>query len=104
MEASHWLGWTLHYLGRLEEAQQIATQAVALAERVGAPDRFGLPNVRAVAYMVAASRGEWRPAVDAIAALVDGFASQAAEGPGFDAERESELLYDLVRLFLTRRS
>jgi DNA-binding CsgD family transcriptional regulator len=70
VEASHWLGWTLHYLGRLEEAEEIATQTVVLAERVGAPDRFGLPNVRAVAHMVSASRGEWRPAVAALAAQI----------------------------------
>jgi len=70
VEAGHWLGWTLHYLGRLEEAAEVATQTVALAERVGAPDRFGLPNLRAVAHMVSASRGDWRPAVAAIAAQV----------------------------------
>ena len=71
VEASHWLAWTLHYLGRLEEAEEISTQTVALAERVGAPDRFGLPNVRALAHMVSASRGEWRPAVAAIAVQVE---------------------------------
>ncbi|HEU4978195.1 MAG TPA: LuxR family transcriptional regulator [Solirubrobacteraceae bacterium] len=67
VEATHWLGWTLHYLGRLEEAEDLTSQTVALAERVGPPDRFGLQNIRATAYTVRASRGDWRGAVAAIA-------------------------------------
>lgn len=71
VEVSHWLGWTLHYLGRLAEAEQLTWQTVALAERVGPPDRFGLPNLRATAYMASASRGDWRSAVAGIREQVD---------------------------------
>jgi len=71
VEASHWLGWTLHYLGRLEEAEQLTWQTVSLAERVGPPERFGLPNLRATAYMASASRGDWRTAVAGIREQVD---------------------------------
>jgi DNA-binding CsgD family transcriptional regulator len=60
VEASHWLGWTLHYLGRLEEAETVTRQTVALAERVGSPERFSLPNLKATSYSVSASRGDWR--------------------------------------------
>src|SRR5205814_3178098 len=59
VEASHWLGWTLHYLGRLEEAETVTRQTVALAERVGSPERFSLPNLKATSYSVSASRGDW---------------------------------------------
>jgi DNA-binding CsgD family transcriptional regulator len=67
VEATHWLGWILHYLGRLEEAETLTSQAVALAERVGPPARFSLATQRATAHSVSASRGDWRPAVAGIA-------------------------------------
>lgn len=67
VEASHWLGWSLHQLGALEEAENVTRQTVELAERVGPPDRFSLAVLRAAAHGVAASRGDWRPAVDALA-------------------------------------
>jgi DNA-binding CsgD family transcriptional regulator len=63
VEASHWLGWSLHQLGQLEEAEVATRQTVALAERVGPPDRFSLAVLRAAAHGVAASRGDWRSAV-----------------------------------------
>lgn len=67
VEATHWLGWTLQQLGQLEEAERLTQQAVALAERVGAPDRFSLATQRATAHAVSASRGDWRRGVAAIA-------------------------------------
>jgi DNA-binding CsgD family transcriptional regulator len=67
VEATHWLGWSLHQLGRLEEAETVTRQTVALAERVGPPDRFSIAVLRAAAHGVAASRGDWRPAVEAVA-------------------------------------
>ncbi len=67
VEAMHWLGWSWHQLGRFEEAETLTQQMVALAERVGAPDRFSLPTERATAYSVSASRGDWRSGVGQIA-------------------------------------
>lgn len=70
VEASHWLGWALRELGRLEEAEEVTRRTVALAERVGPPARFGLPNVRANALFTQASRGDWRAPVQAMAEQV----------------------------------
>jgi DNA-binding CsgD family transcriptional regulator len=70
VEASHWLGWSLHQLGQLEEAETITRQTVALAERVGPPDRFSLAVLRAAAHGVAASRGDSRSAVMALAQCI----------------------------------
>jgi len=67
VEASHWLGGSLHQLGQLEEAESVTRQTVDLAERVGPPDRFSLAVIRAGAHAVAASRGHLRPALDALA-------------------------------------
>ncbi len=67
VEASHWLGWSLHQLGQLEEAEVVTRQTVELAERVGPPDRFSLAVLRAAAHGVAASRGDPRSAVAALA-------------------------------------
>lgn len=66
VEALHWLGWSLQQLGRLEEAEAVTRQTVELAERVGPPDRFSLAVLRAVAHGVAASRGDWKPAEQAL--------------------------------------
>jgi DNA-binding NarL/FixJ family response regulator len=66
VEATHWVGWIAHHLGRLDEASEVMQQAVALAARVGAPRRFTLAILRAVAHSVEASRGDWRRSVDAI--------------------------------------
>lgn len=66
-EATHWLGWSLQQLGRLEEAERATRQTVALAERVGAPDRFSLAVLRSAAHGVSASRGYWRRGVAGIA-------------------------------------
>lgn len=71
VEATHWLGWSLHYLGRLEEAEALTWQAVALAERVGAPARFSLATQRATAHAASASRGDWRRGVAGIAEQAD---------------------------------
>lgn len=67
VEATHWLGWSLHQLGQLEEAESVTRETVELAERVGPPDRFSLAVLRAAAHGVAASRGDWRSAVTALA-------------------------------------
>jgi DNA-binding CsgD family transcriptional regulator len=59
-EATHWVGWIAHHLGRLDEAAEFMEQAVALAARVGAPRRFTVAQLRAVARSVEASRSDWR--------------------------------------------
>lgn len=66
VEATHWLAWIAHHLGRLDEAAELIRQAVALGTRVGAPRRFTLAILRALAHSVEASRGDWRRAVAAI--------------------------------------
>lgn len=60
VEATHWVGWIAHHLGRLDVATDMLEQTIALAVRVGAPRRFTLPQLRAVARSIAASRGDWR--------------------------------------------
>jgi DNA-binding CsgD family transcriptional regulator len=71
VEASHWLGWSLQELGRLEEAETVTHQTVGLAERVGPPDRFSLAVLRAAAHRVTASRVAWQPAAAALEQLID---------------------------------
>lgn len=66
VEATHWVGWVAHHLGRLEEASGYMEQAVALAARVGPPRRFTVTQLRAVACSVDASRIDWRGNVAAI--------------------------------------
>lgn len=68
VEATHWVGWIAHHRGRLEEAASHLEQAVELAERVGPPRRFTIPQLRAVAHSIDASRGDWRTNVAAIEA------------------------------------
>lgn len=70
VEALHWLSWSVQQLGRLEEAEALSRQAVELAERVGPPDRFSLAVLRARALVASASRGEWKPAVEGLAARI----------------------------------
>jgi DNA-binding NarL/FixJ family response regulator len=66
VEATHWAGWIAHHRGRLDQAAELMDRAVALAERVGAPRRFTVPILRALAHSVEASRGGWRDRVAAI--------------------------------------
>jgi DNA-binding NarL/FixJ family response regulator len=66
VEATHWVGWIAHHLGRLDEAAEHLERAVALAERVGPPRRFTLAQLRAVAHSIDASRVGWRGNVAAI--------------------------------------
>ncbi|HET6908953.1 MAG TPA: LuxR C-terminal-related transcriptional regulator [Mycobacteriales bacterium] len=66
VEATHWVGWIAHHLGRLSEASEYMERAVALAERVGPPRRFTVAQLRAVSRSVDASKGEWRSNVAGI--------------------------------------
>lgn len=70
VEATHWVGWIAHQLGRLDEASAMMNQAIALAERVGAPRRFTLPQLRAVLYGIEASRSDWQSNVEALERLI----------------------------------
>jgi DNA-binding CsgD family transcriptional regulator len=70
VEATHWVGWIAHHLGRLEEAANHLEQAVELAERVGPPRRFTIAQLRAVGHSIEASRGDWRTNVAAIEASI----------------------------------
>lgn len=70
LEATHWVGWIAHHLGRLEEASKRLAQAVALAERIGPPRRFTVAQLRAVAHSIDASRSDWRANVAAIEAAI----------------------------------
>lgn len=60
VEATHWVGWISHHLGQLDAASGYLAQALALAARVGAPRRFTVAQLRAVAFSIEASRGDWR--------------------------------------------
>ena len=70
VEATHWVGWIAHHLGRLDEAVDYLEQAVKLAARVGAPRRFTVAQLRAVASSIDASRSDWRSGVAAIEAAI----------------------------------
>ena len=60
VEATHWVGWIAHHLGRLDEAVDMMQDTIALANRVGPPRRFTIAQLRAVACSIEASRGDWR--------------------------------------------
>lgn len=60
VEATHWVGWIAHHLGRLDEAADMLRQALTLAARVGPPRRFTIAQLRAVACSIEASRSDWR--------------------------------------------
>ena len=70
VEATHWAGWIAYHLGRLGEASATMAQAVALAERVGAPRRFTLPQLKAVLHGIEASRTDWQSNVEALGGLI----------------------------------
>lgn len=59
VEATHWVGWIAHHLGRLDEAVDMMHRATALAARVGPPRRFTIAQLRAVTCSIEASRGDW---------------------------------------------
>lgn len=59
VEATLWVGWIAHHLGRLDEAADLLDEAVRLATRVGPPRRFTVAQLRAVASSIRASRGDW---------------------------------------------
>lgn len=70
VEASHWVGWIAHHLGHLDEASDLLGQTVALADRVGAPRRFTVPQLRAVLHSVEASRTDFQSNIKAIEGLI----------------------------------
>ncbi len=70
VEAAHWVGWIAYHLGHLDEASALMRESVALAERLGAPRRFTVPQLRAVLHAVEASRSDWRSNTRAIDDLV----------------------------------
>ncbi len=70
VEATHWVGWVAHHLGRLDEASAMMNQAITLAERVGTPRRFTLPQLRAVLHGIEASRTDWQSNVEALRRLI----------------------------------
>lgn len=71
VEATHWVGWIAHHLGRLEEASDLMGRAVALGERVGAPRRFTLPQLRAVLHSIEASRVDWQSNLTAMERFIE---------------------------------
>jgi len=70
-EATLRLGGILAETGDLEEAEKMLWQAVELAERVGAPDRHPLAEMRAWAHYVSVSRGDWRRHVARLAEEIE---------------------------------
>ena len=70
VEATHWVGWIAHHLGHLDEASDLLRQTVALAERVGAPRRFTVPQLRAVLHSIEASRTDFPSNIKAIEGLI----------------------------------
>ena len=70
VEAIHWVGWIAHHLGHLDEASDLLRQTVALAERVGAPRRFTIQQLRAVLHAIEASRTDFPSNITAIAGLI----------------------------------
>ncbi|MGH2935148.1 MAG: LuxR C-terminal-related transcriptional regulator, partial [Gaiellaceae bacterium] len=70
VEATQWVGWIAHHLGRLDEAASHLEQAIELAQRVGPPRRFRLPQLQAIARSIEASRGDWRTHVAEIEAAI----------------------------------
>ena len=92
VEATHWVGWIAHHLGRLSEAAEYMQRAVALAERVGPPRRFTVAQLRAVARSVDASRGEWRSNVAGIEQAITA-----------EADPHYRLVIRLLHIWLTGR-
>ncbi len=70
VEATHWVGWIDHHLGRLDEASELLHEAVALAERVGPPRRFTISQLRAVLHAVEASRTDVPSNIAALEGLI----------------------------------
>lgn len=70
-EATFRLGCILAETGNLEEAEKLVWQAVDLAERVGAPDRHPLVEMRSAAHSVSVSRGDWRSHLAGIAEQIE---------------------------------
>lgn len=70
-EATLWLAWILQEQGRIEEAERAIWEAVTLAERVGAPVRFPISQMRASAHLISASRGDWTRVTGILTDLIE---------------------------------
>jgi DNA-binding NarL/FixJ family response regulator len=71
VDAGFVLAWTLHDLGMLDEAEQVAAEATSIAGRTGDFGRnrtVGLLVVHELAF----SRGDWRQAASALRTAADG--------------------------------
>lgn len=62
VNAGHHLARALYNLGRLTEAEQVASETEELAHRIGETGRF-LSAIRSLRPGIAVSRGDWRAAV-----------------------------------------
>jgi DNA-binding CsgD family transcriptional regulator/tetratricopeptide (TPR) repeat protein len=77
-EAAFHLAYVLFPVGRLDEASALAREAVGLAERQVLPRRYFRSEVLNLAHLIAASRGDWRGALDRVAAELAGEADPHA--------------------------
>lgn len=72
-EAAYWLAWSLHSIGRLDEALVVALDAAELGGRVGVvPVRICLSWIRSLVPLIDVSRGRWDDAIERLRAEADG--------------------------------
>jgi DNA-binding CsgD family transcriptional regulator len=77
-EAAFHLAYVLFPVGRVDEANALAREAVGLAERQVLPRRYFRSEVRNLSHLIAASRGDWRGALDRVAEELAGEADPHA--------------------------
>jgi DNA-binding CsgD family transcriptional regulator len=68
--AGHHLARALYALGRLREAEQVASDAERLSARIGETGRF-LSEIRSLRPGIAVGRGDWRSGVDQLRADIE---------------------------------
>jgi DNA-binding CsgD family transcriptional regulator/tetratricopeptide (TPR) repeat protein len=91
LEAGPFLADVLHLLGRLPEAELVIGECLTLEDRIGrVPSAFGLSRIRAAT--IAASRGDWRRALD------DLREAQIDASPHYRANVRFRLFVPLARL------
>ncbi|MGH2766962.1 MAG: LuxR C-terminal-related transcriptional regulator, partial [Actinomycetota bacterium] len=91
LEAGPFLADVLHLLGRLLEAELVIGECLTLEDRLGrVPSAFGLSRIRAAT--IAASRGDWRRALD------DLREAQNDASPHYRANVRFRLFVPLARL------